>query len=229
MTNMRKISFGPIILRALLCAPTLLFPGQSVSAQELAVPDALPDFVGNQKNVQMGERADESSAKNDGTIEIKINQPYSAEALGQMVLPFMWEVSEDDEQKRIVAKEVRTHAPAVLTIDLIENIPQSVAGDDYAKSIVSALAAALEIGDATEYDVAREDKALPCEKKKNCPKIAIYRSLLSGSESGVARQCAVEIVPNAGRILVLTLCAAQSQSYRPALQQIVDDVFEGMQ
>ncbi len=229
MMNMRKISFGRIIRRALLSAPAWLLAGHNVWAQELAVPDALPDFVGNRQDVPAEAPAGEPSAKDDGAVEIKINQPYNSDALGQLVLPFMWEVSEDDEQKRIVAKEVRTHAPAVLTIDLIDNIPQSVAGDDYAESIVSALAAASEIGDASEYDVAREDKTLPCEKKKNCPKIAIYRSLLSGRESGVARQCAVEIVPNAGRILVLTLCAAQSQSYRPALPQIVDAVFEGMQ
>lgn len=202
-------------------------------AQEIAMPDTLPDFVANGKDTNTGTdsieertRLDADTVRNAKT-EIKINQPYNSQNLGQLLLPFMWEVSEDSAQKRIVATEVRTHAPAVLTIDLIDNVPSDVSGESYAQAIIGSTAESLSITDATQYDIAHEERALPCEKK--CPKMSIYRSTLAGNEEGVARQCAIDIVPNGPLILVLTLCAAQSVSYEPGLAEVVDAVFGGMQ
>lgn len=204
-------------------------------AQEIAMPDTLPDFVANGKDTNTGTdsieertRLDADTVRNAKT-EIKINQPYNSQNLGQLLLPFMWEVSEDSAQKRIVATEVRTHAPAVLTIDLIDNVPSDVSGESYAQAIIGSIAESLSITDATQYTIAHEERALPCEKKKKCPKMSIYRSTLAGNEEGVARQCAIDIVPNGPLVLVLTLCAAQSVSYEPGLAEVVDAVFGGMQ
>ena len=145
-------------------------------AQEIAMPDTLPDFVANGKDtntstdsVEERTRLDADTVRNAKT-EIKINQPYNSQNLGQLLLPFMWEVSEDSAQKRIIATEVRTHAPAVLTIDLIDNVPGDVSGESYAQAIIGSIAESLSITDATQYEIAHEERALPCEKKKKCPK-----------------------------------------------------------
>lgn len=257
--NIKKIAIGAMHLT--VGFGLAISSWHAVQAQEIAMPDALPDFVANGQDApdaavpktndkdagsasnretlsgtpQGGEpnvdrrQVGESTDKVAATTEIKINQPYSSKNLGQLLLPFMWEVDEDDEHKRLVATEVRTHAPAVLTIDFIDALPNNVSGEAYAHAIIASVAESLAISDPAQYEITTEEKNQPCEKKKNCPKTSIYRSTLEGSEDGVARRCAIDIVPNGQAILVLTLCAAQAVDYEPKLPEVVDGVLWGMQ
>ena len=225
-------------------------------AQEIAVPDELPDFVAEpaRDSAPSGSRLDKNvldngtrgegqngengltrdlqnpvpQVKNGEETEIKINQPYSSEVLGSLLLPFMWEVQEDTSKKRLVATEVRTHAPAVLTIDFLDKLERGIDSTVYMESIVSTFAEALGLDKSVGKALEHEEKSISCDKKK-CPKMSIYRTVLEGNENGVARRCAFEIVPNEGKLLVLTLCAAAEQKYSPDISAVLKSILGGMQ
>ena len=160
----------------------------------------------------------------DSTRQVQINQPFESKSLGTLTLPFMWDASENEQEQRLVVTETRTHAPAVITIDLI-SIPQSIDESAIANSIVQSAAKQLNVAKAA---VNKTEEKAACDKKK-CPKLTFYKADFTGSENGVNRRCALSLLPVQGKMLVFTMCAAASQTYTPDLPEILDQLFKNMQ
>ena len=154
--------------------------------------------------------------------EIQINQPYVSKKLGTLTLPFMWTVVEDDKATRLTATQSRSDQPAVLTIDLM-NVPADVDAKLAARKVIESLAEALD----AKPDIQTESLPVDCGKKQ-CPSLDVFQSVVTGKENDVERRCAMRLVPNASQLLVLTVCAAQSQRYQPDLPDILSEVMAGM-
>ena len=213
--------------------------GIQAQAQEFRTPEELPDFLdnadtaptqaANDKPATHGAANDKPAthgAANDkpathGATVIRINQPFSSKSLGDLTLPFMWEASENEERKRLVAVEV-SDVPAVLTIDLLQ-IESTADGQKVAESVIQALA---EVMEATAT-VARETRPVECGKPP-CAPLQIVKGTWNGHEDGVARRCAAELLPSRSALLVLTLCIEASKPYSPDLPQLLDEVLAGM-
>ncbi|MBO4350722.1 MAG: hypothetical protein J6A01_07250 [Proteobacteria bacterium] len=157
------------------------------------------------------------------TIQVQINQPFVSKTLGNLTLPFMWEPQENEAQNRLVVTETRTHAPAVLTIDLL-SLPPMLDESSMAASIIKSAASQLGVSDAK---VSKTEEKTECDKKK-CPKLTFYNTDFTGTENGIDRRCALSLLPAQGKMLVFTICAAPSQVYTPDLPEILSQVFHGM-
>lgn len=156
-------------------------------------------------------------------IQVQINQPFVSKTLGNLTLPFMWEAQEIEAQKRLVVTETRTHAPAVLTIDLL-TLPPGLEESSMAASIVKSAANQLGVSNA---QVSKTEETTECDKKK-CPKLTFYRADFTGSENGIDRRCALSLLPAQGKMLIFTICTAPSQVYTPDLPEILNQVFHNM-
>lgn len=154
--------------------------------------------------------------------EIQINQPYVSKKLGTLTLPFMWTVAEDEKAKRLTATQSRSDQPAVLTIDLM-NVPAGVDAKVAARKVIESLAETL----GAKADIQTESLPTDCGKKQ-CPSLDVFQSVVTGKEGDVERRCAMRLVPNASQLLILTVCAAQSQRYQPDLPDILSEVMAGM-
>ena|GEM_PF-3797296 len=157
------------------------------------------------------------------TIQVQINQPFVSKTLGNLTLPFMWDAQENESQKRLVVTETRTHAPAVLTIDLL-TLPKQLDESSMASGIIQSAASQLGVSDAK---VSKTEEKTECGNKK-CPKLTFYNADFTGSENGIDRRCALSLLPAQGKMLIFTICAAPSQVYSPDLPEILNQVFHNM-
>ena len=159
------------------------------------------------------------------TIQVQINQPFVTKSLGNLTLPFMWDAQEIEGQKRVVVTETRTHAPAVLTIDLLP-LPKDVEVSAIAGGMIQAAAKQLGV---TAPEVKKKDEVFEDEKKKK-QKVTFYQADFKGTENQVERRCALNLLPiqNNSNMLVFTICAAATQTYQPDLPEILSQVFSNM-
>ena len=151
--------------------------------------------------------------------DIQVNQSFVSKTLGNLTLPFMWQIEENPSQKRVVATEPKTETPAILTIDVVAP-PPKVDLAAVSQSIADVIAQAL----GTTATLNTETVATDCGKSK-CPSITVYRTQFSGREGLVSRNCALQIVPSNNKLLVLTICAHGERSYSPDLSEILSEVF----
>lgn len=163
-------------------------------------------------------------AQEPGNTEIQISQTFPSKSLGTLLLPFGWNAENIDSQKRIIATEPNTPAPAILTIDLIENLPKDMDNSALANHVATAMAESIQ----STAEIKAEEINFECDSKKNCPTLTIYRSSFKGIEKNVERQCAIEIIPASQRMIVLTICGVASKNYYPDFPEILDQVFSGM-
>ena len=158
-----------------------------------------------------------------GATEIQISQTYPSKTLGNLMLPFGWNAEAIDSLKRLVATEPNTAAPAILTVDLVDDLPKDIDLAELAQSVASAMAES--IGATAEMQA--EEIQYDCGQKK-CPSLTVYRTSFKGIEKSVQRQCAIEIVPVQGRMIVLTMCGVTSKLYRPEFGEVLNQVFASM-
>lgn len=154
--------------------------------------------------------------------QILVNQPFASKSLGDLMLPFMWEAKEDEKLKRLVVTETRTDVPAVLTIDLLTT-PKTLDNQSVAAEIANAMAESL----ATKTSVSSDTQTPDCGKSK-CPSLTFYKAEMEGSENGIPRKCAIEILPLSGKTLVLTLCAEASRKYSTPFPEVLHQIFTMM-
>lgn len=185
---------------------------------------ALPAFAQNAEKNEAGiqDAFLPQSSGVDKCFEIKLNQPFESKKLGNMMLPFMWDVVDDAENMRVVATQSRSHAPGVLTVDLI-TYPEKISGEQASDAMIQGIAEKLG-GRAV---LTRTEMKASCEPSKGetCGTLLAFQSEINGEEEGVRRRCAMMVVPDKGKAVVLSLCVAASQTYSPDLKEILEQVF----
>ncbi|MBQ9243800.1 MAG: hypothetical protein IJ165_11370 [Proteobacteria bacterium] len=153
----------------------------------------------------------------EGVVDVQISQPLVTKKFGEITLPFSWTVEETED--RVTAVEKLSDQPAVFALDLVK-YPQMMPERKVVDEIANVLAKAL----GTQGKVEKRKQKLDCGKK-TCPEIVYYTVELEGTEDGVMRKCALEMIPSKGQVVTLSICAEAAVKYSMPLPDILHQIF----
>ena len=175
----------------------------------------------------LGQSGDAGDGAGAQATKVLFSQPFAAKKLGNLTLPFGWDVEEAAGGARVVATEARVAAPAVLTVDLLA-VPKGVEAGAAIQEIARLLAEKL----GAKADVKSRTEKPDCGKAK-CPSITVYTAEFAGKETAggkaVDRRCAIEIIPAGGNLLAFTICTDARQKYDPDLADILHQTLMQME
>ena len=176
-----------------------------------------------------------ASAQTPPPTPLNLSQPASAPKLGDVTVPFGWNVRTEGDE-RIVAVEADgngnpSNAPAVITVDMIStpaNLPTATIADN----IILSLAEALAITDLTPDQITKTDLCLDEKPSKKCKnQVQEMTVSLEGKENDLDRTChaALYVVDKAHRIVVFTLCGPSLKTYDTEPLEALKTMFKQMQ
>ena len=159
---------------------------------------------------------------------VQLNQPYASDHLGNVVLPFMWNISE--EKNHIVATENSELDPAVITVDSVK-FPADLKADNVVHNILKSLAQALNTA-------LPQDKIAPpslCPENPDAKKcknpLLHYAVSLQGTENDIPRTCAFDLYASqaAASVIALSFCAPKDKLYDPQPAAILQQIFSSFE
>lgn len=151
-----------------------------------------------------------------GIIQIQLSQYMATKKFGNALLPFAWKV--EDSGERLTAVEPRSDMPAIIAFDMYK-LQQPVDKLHLAEAIANSVAEELH----AKASITKHNETVKCGKKK-CPEMEYYTSEFEGLENGVPRKCAIEVLPSAGQVVTLSICAEASVKYNMELPEVLHQI-----